>query len=172
MKSLDKENIEIKVAKATDLEGILKLQFDNQKSQGGALSGELSLGQLKEMMQDMPQIVAIVNGQIVGFLLTTSAAVHKKRSVPILDAMLAAYAGHSDSYIYGPVCVSTAQRGKGLAQLMFKELLDQEPDREGILFIRNDNEASLRAHEKMGIHQVSSFNFNEAEFNVFAYRFT
>jgi ribosomal protein S18 acetylase RimI-like enzyme len=166
------EPINIKVATTVDLEGILKLQSENQTSQGGTLSGELNQNQIQEMMKDMPQIVALVNNQIVGFLLTTSQTVHKKRNVPILDAMFTSYVGNADSYIYGPVCVSKNQRGKGLAQLMFKELLHQEPDREGILFIRSDNEPSLRAHEKMGIHKVSSFSFNNAEFNVFAYLFT
>ncbi|ETZ22320.1 hypothetical protein N824_25660 [Pedobacter sp. V48] len=55
---------------------------------------------------------------------------------------------------------------------MFKELLRQEPNREGILFIRSDNEVSLRAHEKMETHKVSSFNFNNADFDIFAYLFT
>lgn len=165
------ETLNIKVATSDDLDGILKLQSDNQTSQGGTLSGGLSLDQIQEMMNDMPQIVAIVNNQVVGFLLTTSQAVHKERNVPIVDAMFASYSGNVNSYIYGPVCVNKTQRGKGLAQLMFKELLLQEPNREGILFIKNDNEASLRAHEKMGIHKVNSFNFNNAEFSVFAYKF-
>jgi ribosomal protein S18 acetylase RimI-like enzyme len=163
------ENITIRVATLIDLKEILELQSENQTSQGGMLSGELTLRQIQEMMHDMPQIVAIVDNQIVGFLLTTSQAVHKKRNVPIVDTMFTSYAGNIESYIYGPVCVSKTHRGKGLAQLMFKKLLLQEPNREGILFIRNDNQASLRAHEKMGIHKVSTFNFNNSEFSVLAY---
>ncbi len=163
------ENIIIKIGNSIDLKGIFKLQAENQKSKGGTLSGELNINQIEEMMKDMPQIVAYVNQEIVGFLLTTSQAVHKKRNIPIVDAMFKSYQGNIDSYIYGPVCVSKTQRGKGVAQLMFKELLLQEPNREGILFIENDNEASLRAHEKMGIKKVGNFNFNNKDFSVFAY---
>ena len=163
------ENIIIKLASLHDVEGIVKLQSKNQKSEGGTLSGELDANQIQEMMKDMPQIVALVNEEIVGFLLTTSQAVHKKRNVSIVDAMFKSYAGNTESYIYGPVCVSKTQRGRGLAQLMFQELLLQEPNREGILFIQNDNEASLRAHEKMGIKKVSSFNFNDKDYYVFTY---
>ena len=163
------ENIIIKIATLNDVEGIVKLQAENQKSKGGTLSGELDVNQIQEMMKDMPQIVALVNEEIVGFLLTTSQAVHKKRNVSIVDAMFKSYAGNTESYIYGPVCVSKTQRGRGLAQLMFQELLRQEPNREGILFIQNDNEASLRAHEKMGIKKVSSFNFNDKDYYVFTY---
>lgn len=166
------ENIIIKLANLNDLEGIVKLQAANQKSKGGTLSGELDASQIEEMMKDMPQIVALVNDEIVGFLLTTSQAVHKKRNVPIVDAMFKSYPGNLYSYIYGPVCVSKTQRGNGLAQLMFQELLVQKPNREGILFIQNDNEASLRAHEKMGIKKVGNFNFNDKNFTVYAYLFS
>ena len=166
------ENIIIKLASLHDVEGIVKLQSKNQKSEGGTLSGELDANQIQEMMKDMPQIVALVNEEIVGFLLTTSQAVHKKRNVSIVDAMFKSYAGNTESYIYGPVCVSKTQRGRGLAQLMFQELLRQEPNREGILFIQNDNEASLRAHEKMGIKKVGNFNFNHQDFTVYAYLFS
>lgn len=166
------ESIIIKVANHEDLKGIIKLQIANQTSQGGTLSGQLTANQIEEMMVDMPQIVAVINNEIVGFLLTTSQVVNKKRSVPIVDAMSASYSGSKDSYIYGPICVSQNQRGKGLAQLMFKELLRLEPNREGILFIKSDNEASLKAHEKMGIHKVNNFSFNNADFDVFAYLFT
>lgn len=166
-----KEQIEIKVATAVELAGILKLQSENQTAQGGTLSGGMSQNEIEEMMKDMPQIVAVVDNQVVGFLLTTSQERSKKQNIPIVEAMLTSYAGNTDSYIYGPVCVSQTQRGKGLAQLMFKELLYQEPNREGILFIRSDNEASLIAHEKMGIKKVADFNFNNNEFYVFAYKF-
>ena len=136
------------------------------------MSGELDANQIQEMMKDMPQIVALVNEEIVGFLLTTSQAVHKKRNVPIVDVMFKSYPGKTNSYIYGPVCVGKTQRGRGIAQRMFQELLLQEPNREGILFIENDNESSLRTQEKMGIKNVSNFKFNNKNFNVFAYLFS
>ncbi|MGE6353933.1 N-acetyltransferase family protein [Flavobacterium sp. NPDC079362] len=165
------KSISIKTATPDDLDGIIKLQEANQTSQGGTLSGGLSAKQIEEMMTDMPQIIAVINDEIVGFLLTTSQQVNNKRDVPIVNAMSASYTGTENSYIYGPICVSKNQRGKGLAQLLFKELLRLEPNREGILFIKNDNEASLKAHEKMGMHKVSNFHFNNADFDVFAYSF-
>lgn len=163
------DSIAIKVATINDLDRIIKLQTANQASQGGTLSGGLTANQIQEMMTDMPQIVAIVNNEIVGFLLTTSQAVNNNRKVPIVDAMSTAYKGTADSYIYGPICVSQTQRGKGLAQLMFQKLLKLEPNREGILFIKSDNIASLKAHEKMGMHKVSNFHFNNADFDVYVY---
>lgn len=166
---MTESNIIIKVATSEDLDGIIKLQKENQIAQGGSLSAELSYTQIKEMMSDMPQIVALADNQIVGFLLTTSQSVNKKRNVAIVDAMFASFKGNKDSYIYGPICVSNSQRGKGLAQLLFKELLNKKPNKEGILFIKSDNEASLKAHKKMGMYKVSSFCFNNSDFDVFAY---
>ena len=167
------ENIKIKVATTADIAGIIKLQSENQKSQGGNLSGELNQSQIVEMMKDMPQVVAYLNSEIIGFILATSQAVHNNRNVPIVNAMFASYSGiNTNSYIYGPVCVNEAHRGKGVAQQMFNELIYQEPNREGILFIKSDNEASLRAHEKMGIKKVGHFHFNNMEFVIYAYQFS
>ena len=64
------------------------------------------------------------------------------------------------------ICVEAEARGKGLAQAMFSELRRLVPMREGILFIRRDNPASLRAHEKMGMREVAAFVFGGSEFAV------
>ena len=52
---------------------------------------------------------------------------------------------------------------------MFSELRRLAPAREGILFIRRDNSASLRAHAKMGMREVASFVFGGNEFAVLSY---
>jgi ribosomal protein S18 acetylase RimI-like enzyme len=165
------ESILIRIANPDDINGIIKLQAENQASQDGTLSGELTFVQIQEMMTDMPQIVAVIDNEIVGFLMTPSKTVNKKSKVPIVDTMSASYEGVSDSYIYGPICVNQNQRRKGLAQLMFQELLALEPNREGILCVKSHNIASLKAHEKMGMHKVSSFHFNKSNFLVFPFLF-
>jgi predicted GNAT family acetyltransferase len=52
---------------------------------------------------------------------------------------------------------------------MFAALRALLPGREGVLFIRSDNAASLRAHAKMGIRQVASFEHAGATMLVLAY---
>ncbi|MDB5345545.1 MAG: family acetyltransferase [Schlesneria sp.] len=66
-------------------------------------------------------------------------------------------------------CVAAAERGTGLAQAMFAELRRWLPAREGILFIRRDNVASLRAHQKMGMNEVGRFVFAGSEFAILSY---
>ena len=89
--------------------------------------------------------------------------------VPIIRAMLDAYPGAPDAYVYGPICVSEDERGKGLAQEMVAELRQLEPGREGVLFIRRDNPASLRAHTKMGMREVADFVFDGTDYVVLSY---
>ena len=153
-------------ADIADMHGILELQAANQTARGGALAASLSAERLAKMMQDMPLIVARRDGRVTGFLLTSSREVNA--DIPVVKAMFNAYHGTPDAYVYGPVCVGEEERGKGLAQIMFAELRRLEPGREGILFIRNDNQPSLRAHLKMGMKKVASFEFNGFEHAVFS----
>ena len=90
-------------------------------------------------------------------------------AVSIIRAMLDAYSGSNDAYVSGPICVGAQDRGKCLAQAMFTELRRLEPGREGNLFIRRDNPASLRAHAKMGMHEVGGFVFGGIEFAILSY---
>lgn len=155
-------------ATETDLDGIMELQTANQPERGGALSANLPRSRIGEMMRDMPLIVSRSGGRITGFLMTSTRATNA--DIPVIRAMLAAYPGAADAYLYGPICVAAENRGRGLAQAMFSELRRLEPQREGILFIRRDNPASLRAHAKMGMREVTGFEFGGIAFAVFSYR--
>ena len=43
------------------------------------------------------------------------------------------------------------------------------PGREGVLFIRRDNAASLKAHARMGMREVAGFTHGGAAFTVLSY---
>jgi predicted GNAT family acetyltransferase len=88
--------------------------------------------------------------------------------VAVVEAMFAAYPA-ADAYVYGPVCVAEPERGKRLAERMFAALRARLPGREGVLFIRRDNAASLRVHARMGMREVGAFLHNGAEHVVLAY---
>lgn len=158
---------DIGTATAVDLDGILELQEANQTAHGGTLSASLPRDRIAAMMGAMPLVVARRDRRVVGFLMTTTREMNA--DLPIVRAMFAAYHGTADAYVYGPICVGATERGKGLAQAMFAELRRLEPGREGILFIRHDNEASLRAHARMGMREVAGFQFNGFDFAVFSY---
>ena len=109
----------------------------------------------EKAIAEMPVIVARKNSRVIGYPLSSPLATHVH--VPIIGAMLCAYRGGADAYLYGPICVAQNERGRGLASKLFAALLKRLPGREGILFIRRDNAASLRAHAKMGLREVAEF---------------
>ena len=159
-----------KIAQATaqDTDGILDLQERNLPHWGGTPSARLPREWLERVVADMPVIVARRNGRMVGHLI--SAPRQAYAGVPVVAAMLRAHPGAApDAYVYGPVRVAEEARGRGLAGAMFAALRARLPGREGVLFIRRDNAASLRAHERMGMREVARFTHGGAEMAVLAY---
>jgi predicted GNAT superfamily acetyltransferase len=161
------ETLEIGQATEDDLEGILELQAANQAGKGGRLSVSLPRSHIAAMMNGMPLIVARRRGRVIGFLMTSTRAMNA--DIPVIRAMLAAHPYQDDAYVYGPICVDVDERGQGIAQAMFTELRRLQPGREGVLFIRRDNSASLRAHAKMEMREVASFAFRGMDHAVFSY---
>lgn len=159
---------EVVIARATlaDVDGILELAGKNGPDRGGELSVRFTREEIAANIQASPAVVARQNGRVIGFVLTS-----EKRGVnpPIIEAMLRAYAGAENAYTYGPVCVDKAMRGQGIAATMFAELRRLLPGREGILFIKASNEASLRAHRKMVMREAGEFHFEGTRLIIFAY---
>lgn len=164
---MSENSANVAAANKEDIDGILELQAANQLERGGTLSASLSGSRVAAMMREMPIIVSRRDGQVTGFLMTTTRTMNS--DLPIVQAMFSAYQGDRDAYVYGPICVAEQERGQGLAQRMFAELRRLEPGREGVLFIRRDNEASLRAHLKMEMCEVAQFQFNGFDFAVLSY---
>ena len=161
-------NIEIAIARESDLDGVLELQAANQMSNGGRLSASFSRSQLQLIMNEMPLLVARRAANVVGFLVCSTREM--VGDIPIILATLDSYPTRArDAYVYGPVCIDVKERGQGLAQLLFEELRRLLPGREGVLFIRRDNEASIRSHRRMGMREVPSFSYGGIEHVVLSY---
>ncbi len=165
---MEVDDHEIVQAMAEDIGGILGLQGRNQPQRGGTLSARLPQDWLEAAVADMPVIVAKKEGRVVGCLISASREAYA--GVPVVTAMLRAYSGAApDAYVYGPVCVAEEACGWGLAAAMFAASRARLPGREGVLFIRRDNAASLRAHARMGMREVAGFTHGGAETAVLAY---
>jgi ribosomal protein S18 acetylase RimI-like enzyme len=159
-------SILINRAAAEDLDKILALAERNYAENGGELTGRIDREGLRRNIESIPSVVARAGDLIIGFLLTSEKGAS---SHPAIQAMLNAYSGSNDAYIYGPICVDASFRGSGLARAMFAELCRQIPGREGILFIKAGNRPSLRAHEKMGMGKTAEFEYEGSMMLVFAY---
>lgn len=164
---MDTNEIEISVATIRDIQGISHLQEQNIAANNGTLSAALPESAIAEMMAEMPVIVARSGDKVLGFLMTSTLI--KNADMPIIKAMLAAYSGSEGAFLYGPICVSSEARNKGLAKKMFAALRPKVAGKEGVLFIRNDNVASIKAHVSMGMKVVADFEFSGKRYSVFSF---
>jgi hypothetical protein len=153
-------------AEAADVDGIFELARRNAPENGGKLAMRFTREEIASSIRASTAVVARRNGQVIGFVLTRDK---RGANPPILEAMFRAYPGAENAYSYGPACVDESARGCGIAAMMFAELRKLLPGREGVLFIKASNEASLRAHRKMDMREVGEFVFEGARLIVFAY---
>ena len=160
------EKISLERANLTHVDGILKLAVANSPERGGELTGALPREAVVSTIQMLPGVVALRAGQVAGFLLSWEKAFSTH---PCVAAMLDAYSGSEDAYVYGPVCVDASIRGQGIAAGMFSELRKLIPGREGILFIKASNTSSIRAHINMGMRKTAEYTWDGRLFVVFAY---
>ena len=160
------QDVSIERADFSHIDGIMKLAEENYSERGGELTGTLDRNALASTIQRLPSMVACHGSQVLAFLLTWEKS-HSGN--PGVKAMLNAYPGSDDAYVYGPVCVDASVRGLGIAARMFLKLKTLLPGREGILFIKASNESSLRAHRKLGMHETARYIFEGKEFLVFTF---
>ena len=118
-------------------------------------------------MTEMPIVVARRDDVVVGYALATSVAA--KSHVGIVQAMLRAFRAPVNCYLYGPVCVSGSERGKGVAAMMYQEMRKRLPGRTAMSFVRCDNIASIRANRKMGKMELGQFVHEADSYIVFAF---
>jgi GNAT superfamily N-acetyltransferase len=154
---------EIALATRDDIVGILDLQ---EHGRGGLLSVRLS-GAFIEGRAPRSAADRGAPGWQDSRLSASGISVHAQ--TPIIKAMFRAYSGSHDAYIYGPICVAESERGHGLATALFAELRERLPERECVAFVRCDNAASLRAHLKMGMKDVASFEHDGVAHAVLAF---
>jgi L-amino acid N-acyltransferase YncA len=158
---------DIGLATPEDIPSILTLQEENLPHRGGSLSVRLPADWFAGVMEEMPLVVARRDGKVVGYVVATplEAQLH----IPIVQAMVAQYPAPPGCFIQGPVCVAASERGKGLIGLLFAEMRARLPGRATVTFIRSDNAASLRAHEKVGICALGEFDNGGARYTALAY---
>ena len=149
------DNYKTSLATPDDIPGILALQEPNLVERGGGLSVRQTADWFRHAIFEKSIVVGRRNDKVVGYVLGTSLAA--KAHVPMIQAMLRAFPAPRDCYLYGPVCVAEAERGKGLASALFKVLQAHMGSRPAMTFVRADNAPSLRAHRKMGMRELGTF---------------
>ena len=157
----------VSVAKAEDIPDILALQSENQISRGGALSVEFPAQWFERAVKDMPIVIARREGQLVGYLVSSSQAATQHLALP--QAKYRAYPAGPEAYNSGPLCVAASERGRGLVSKLFDAQRSLLRGREGVAFIRQDNATSRAVHAKYGFREVAQFSHAEVEYLVVSY---
>ncbi|GGC61565.1 GNAT family N-acetyltransferase [Undibacterium terreum] len=156
---------EITLASTAELNGIAALLQSNSPSRGGSLTGEFSRDVVARMLADgAPVVIAKRDAQVLGVLF--SSAKDNPAAPPTIHAMLAAWPGKPDAYVYGPVCIAETERGRNLLPKLYSALQAHHVGREAVLFIRSDNAASMKAHLRLGMHRVANFTLDNADYLV------
>lgn len=164
---MESRQVSYRRAVEEDITAILGLQQLNLLEVGGMLSASLSFSTISQMIRETPAVVAVSGDFLAGYLLTS--ALEMNEELPIIQAMLQAYPIDSDTVIYGPICVSSNMRGKGIAQSLLHELERFQPKLKCVCFIRGDNAASIKAHTKLGMQEVALFKYNNVDHLIFLY---
>ncbi|MFN0038568.1 MAG: N-acetyltransferase family protein [Burkholderiales bacterium] len=161
----------------SDYPGILALQeanlFENLSEAArreGFLSARFTAGQFEKMNRDAAIVVAEEAGRIAAY--ACSAGMEDSLRTPILAAMIhtftrTAYLGtplaDARTCIYGPVCVDSAKRGKGVFRSLIAALKVELAGRYEVAaaFIAKSNAHSLAAHvDGVGMTVEGEFGFN------------
>jgi hypothetical protein len=159
-----KDMIETRLANSDDAIHISELLMANADGRGGMLLGDWSVDVIQARIGDkQPIIIAMTGAVLLGVLLTEDKA---HASAPPVIAMLEAWPGRADAYVYGPVCVERNARAQGVLEALYAKLVALFPSREAILFIRADNPRSLRAHLRLGMREVARFELKSDMFIV------
>jgi hypothetical protein len=160
--------IETRPATIEDAEPISALLTANAPGRGGALHGEWPVGVVTKWIEGGALVVVAIDGpRLVGALFTSEKA---QASAPPVVAMLMAWSGSADAYVYGPVCVDQAARGLGVLEAMYAHVVARLPGREAVLFINASNTRSLKAHARLGMVQVANFSLGQQAFAVLSSR--
>jgi hypothetical protein len=175
-------SIENRRARRGDYPEILDLQSANfianltaGERKQGFLSAQFTPEQTARIAEDLGTTVAVVDGQIAGFL----CAIRKEFETgsPVIAKMLEAYdrlnfegrpLSAFKSYIYGPVCIGREYRSRGLLRGLYdaqkRDLAGQFEI--GVAFVSRDNLHSLSAHVA-GLGMIEAGDF-EVKGNIYA----
>ena len=180
------DSIVFRRAVVTDYSAIVQLNAANfianlseADRRDGFLSALFTMEQTAAMAEELGTTVAVVDGQVAGFL--CAFCNDFDHGSPVVAKMIESYDRLSfqgrllstyQSYAYGPVCISRAYRRKGLLRGLFEDQKRQLAARfeVGVALIARTNQHSLDAHiAGLGMTDVGSFEVNGNTFATVAF---
>ncbi len=178
--------IVIQVATLQQLPQILDLQQRNHRSRlaaeqqtsDGFVFVEHSLDQLAALASQLPQVVAVQDGRVVGYSLCMGPGM--REDIPSLAPMFAQFdrmqfrgrrLADWDYVVGGQVCVDAAFRGRGLIGALYRGARDLLPSSVELCVteVAIRNAVSLRAHYRIGFETVDRYRDEAEHWEVIAW---
>lgn len=170
----------------SDLQGILDLQWENHLSRvadtvrqaDGFVTVRHTPTQLQLLQSIAPQVIALEDDQVVGYILAMTNA--SRDLIPVLIPMFdqfdqICYQGKRitdhDYLVVGQVCIGKDQRGKGLFDQMYKAYKNEFSSRYSfaITEIAQSNTRSLAAHKRVGFEVIHEFEDDTQSWAIVAW---
>lgn len=154
--------LQLRNANESDVAAIAALMLPESSSQGGTLHGDFPVEKISHWLaqataDQMPILLAEDEAGLLGVLFTSSS---RHQDSPVAIQMAQLHHGTGPFYFYGPVCLAARARGQGLLAAMWQQLQRQLPGQQAVLFIHADNQASLKAHARLGMVVEAQFELN------------
>ncbi len=178
--------MEIMQAALEDLEGVLALHrkyhidsIDINDKPNGFVTTNFTQEQLETLINVENGItIAKENGIVVGYAMAASwqfwsawpLFAHMIQELP-KNALGNQILTADNSYQYGPICIDSALRGKGVLEKIFSASLENMANRFPIMvtFINQINHRSYAAHtKKVPMTTVGTFQFNNNDYYMLA----
>ena len=171
-----------------DFEQILELQRQNlytliskeDQEKQGFVFAEHTIELLETLAIDLPQVIAIHHGKVIGYNLSMSASM--KEVLPSITPMFHAFETCNFNnkplkdfrYIVGgQVCVDKDFRGHGLLGQLYcetKRLVSRDYEA-CVTEISVRNSISLKAHQKLGFEVIGTYHDGIEQWNIVAWDF-
>lgn len=180
------EDLQLEVAKLTDIEGVLALQelylvlnMTEDEKQSGFVTTPFTIEQLTYVIGNEGLFIAKDNGKTIAYIFAESWNFFSQ--YPIFEHMISLFPKLSfqdfeitsiSSFQYGPICIDKKYRGKGLINLLFEFMRIHVKKKYplSLTFINKTNKPSLKAHiEKLKWTVISDFEFNNNNYFILAY---
>lgn len=169
-----------------DFEQILALQRKNLytiiskevQDKEGFVFAEHNIEILKTMSAHLPQTIALVNDQVVGYTLamTSSMTHHLPSLTPMFEQFCNCLYKNQPLLSYpfvvgGQVCVAEGYRGIGMVTSLYQALASQVKGKYQLVVteIARRNPRSLKAHQKMGFEVIRTYPAQNEIWDVVAW---
>src|SRR3970040_2786553 len=180
------ENIQLEIAKLSDIDGILALQklylvsnLSEEEKASGFVTTPFSIPQLTEVIGQEGLFIAKDNNKIIAYIFAGGWDFF--RQWPIFDYMTNLFPdltfltfdiSTNNSFQSGPICIHKKYRGQGLITPLFEFMRSHIVKRYplALTFINKTNIPSTKAHtKKLKWTIIGDFQFNNNNYFILAY---